>query len=367
MTLPHRIIEGRSTRPTLSALRRRIGRLQASSYDVANICNLTCEGCLYFARASTHPQADGTDLKWDALFRAEARRGVNFAYLAGAEPSMVPNRLRAAWTHIGAGVVFTNGTRRIADDLGFRIHVSLWGIGDSSAELRGADVNAKAFRNYAGDPRAVFVFTINAHNTKEIVPAAAACAAHGVPLTYSYFSPTDAYQSHVQSTEAERTDYLRLSAPDYDLRHTPESLAAARAQIVEAMALYPDTVRYSLHYNDWISRPIAQLWDLDADGVAINCGTRSTETHRHHGSDATRHTGKCCSPNIDCRECRAYAMAFGTYVSRQADFSGNRREFAEWVDGVRLWFDLFMPTDLAAPPGTEAAQEKTAASEEAAV
>ena len=34
--------------------------------------------------------------------------------------------------------------------------MSIWGGSETSAELRGADSNGKAFRNYARDPRAVF-------------------------------------------------------------------------------------------------------------------------------------------------------------------------------------------------------------------
>lgn len=326
------------------ALRQRIGRLRGSSYDVSNTCNLTCEGCLYFASEAALPrEAADTDHAWAELFRREAARGVNFAYLAGAEPALVPQRLRAAQAHIPAGVIFTNGTRRIADDIRFRIHVSLWGLDDNSGRLRGADVNDKAFSNFRDDPRAVFVFTINAQNTDEIVEVAHRCAEAGVILTYSYFSPTETYNAFLASGGGRKSDYLRLGRSDYDPRHTPHSLARARAGIVKAMQLYPGTVRYSLHYNDWISQPAEALWDLDADGVAINCGNRLTTTHRHYAADASLHEGKCCSPNLDCRQCRAYAMGFGTYLTRHREFAKTPQDFAAWHEGWQIWADLFMP------------------------
>lgn len=326
------------------ALRKRLGRLRGSSYDLSNTCNLNCEGCLYFTRDTGLPQETAeTDRAWEDLFRREAARGVNFAYLAGAEPALEPRRLRAAQTHIPAGVVFTNGTRRIDEDIRFRIHVSLWGLDDNSGRLRGADVNDKAFRNYRGDPRAVFVFTINAQNTDEIVEVARRCADQGVTLTYSYFSPTETYNAFLDAGGGRKSDYLRLGRDDFDPRHTQASLARARAEIVEAMQLFPDTIKYSLHYNDWISQPTEALWDLDADNVAINCGNRLTTTHRHYAADAALHHGKCCSPNIDCRDCRAYAMGFGTYLTRHQEFARTPQDFAAWHKGWQIWADLFMP------------------------
>ncbi|MFD1508593.1 hypothetical protein [Lacimonas salitolerans] len=327
----------------LRAMQRRIGWFQGSSYDISATCNLTCEGCLFFARADVSDIPQGRDADWARLFAAEAARGVNFAYIAGAEPSMVPTRLRAAWDHIKAGVIFTNGTRAIDPAIGYRIHVSLWGLGDTSTSLRGADVTAKALRLYARDPRAVFSFVITAANIHEIVPVARLCADHGARLTYSYFSPTDLYQGRDQATTqagtAEAGDYMRL---DDDLRMGPAEFADARAQIVTAMGQFPDTVRYSLHYNDWITQPDDRLWQLDAQGIAVDCGNRLSETHRHYAADATPNVGKCCTPNIDCAECRAYAMGMGTYVSRLRAF---RHERAAWLEGLRIWFELFMPLE----------------------
>lgn len=326
--------------------RRQIAKLVASNYDISNTCNLTCEGCLYFARTAAMPKGDGEDANWEALFRSEAARGVNFAYLAGAEPSLTPNRIRSAWKHIKGGVVFTNGTRKIPADVGFRIHVSLWGMDDTSAELRGANVNQKAYRNYAGDPRAVFVFTINALNIHEIVPVAQACASHGLKLTYSYYSPTDAYQNHVVGTgPSTDTEYLRISSAAHDLRHTDATFRAARSEIDKAMATYPETVRYSMHYNDWVTQPITALWDMDDTGVAINCGNRQTDSRRHFGPDATQDDGKCCSPNLDCSECRAYAVALGTYLLRGHDFVRDPDAHRQWLETVQIWSELFMPLE----------------------
>ncbi|MGC1494600.1 MAG: hypothetical protein WA790_02235 [Sulfitobacter sp.] len=62
--------------------------------------------------------------------------------------------------------------------------------------------------------------TINALNIDEIVPIAQDCAKHGLKLTYSYYSPTDAYQNHVTGKQAHTdNEYLRISSADRNLRH----------------------------------------------------------------------------------------------------------------------------------------------------
>lgn len=336
-------------------LRRRLGRLHSANYDISNVCNLTCEGCLYFARErGAAAPGDGRLEDWQRLFDHERDRGINFVYMAGAEPSMTPDRIQAAWERIPTGVVFTNGTRRIDPAIGYRLHISLWGVGDTSSTLRGADVNAKAFRHYRGDPRAVFVFTINAQNIDEIALVTRDCADQGVVLTFSFYSPTDAYNTFIETHQAGSPDYFQFG--EADLRHTPASLAAARLAIAAAMADHPDTVRYSLHYNDWISRPIDELFQFDDRDVAIDCANRR---YRHHTSDARVDTGKCCSPNIDCRACRAYAMGYGNYLARHQDFSKSREDLLGWLGSLELWASLFMP--LAAVTSRPPEKQKAAA------
>ncbi|MHA6264649.1 hypothetical protein ACXYMO_15740 [Arenibacterium sp. CAU 1754] len=331
----------------LAALRKKLIRLKSSNYDVSNTCNLTCEGCLYFAKpAKDRIDSEAGDITWDTLFKAEAERGINFAYLAGAEPSMTMERVRAAARHIPYGVVFTNGTRRIDADIPYRLHVSMWGLGDNSDKLRGADVNAKAFRNYAGDDRAVLVFTVNAQNTHEIVEVSRLGHEHGLPVTFNFFSPTEEYNVFMASRANKDNQYFRLGDGDGDLRHNAASFARAKDQIDEARTLYPDTVRYSPHYHDWITQPLDQVMEFDENNVAIDCGNRLTKWHRHYKSDATISEEKCCSPNLDCRECRGYAMGYATYFRRYHTFKHDRESARQWLEGLELWADLFLPRNM---------------------
>ena len=328
------------------ALRERVGTVVGSNYDVSDVCNLTCEGCLYFSGLDYVPRGQMRDVaRWDAFFASEAGRGVNFGYFAGAEPSLVPEVLQTAARHIPHGVVFTNGIKKLPDALPYRIHISLWGDMAAAKALRGADNGRKALRNYAGDPRAVAVYTINRTNIDAIATVADACAEHGVPLTFSYFSPTDDYMARLSDASAggsaERSDYFKLGDAD-GIAMRPTDFARAADAIAKAREIHPDTIRYLEGYDRWVTQA-GDLYTLDANGVATDCGNRLSRLFRHYNVDLTENTGKCCAPNIDCGECRAYAQSYATMLGRMRTFSRTDDDFELWLDVWEMWADLFLP------------------------
>src|SRR5437016_3859011 len=67
---------------------RRILR-QVSNFDLTSRCNLFCEGCFYFEGEDYKRAKEQNDLdQWREFFREQARRGITFASLAGAEPAL---------------------------------------------------------------------------------------------------------------------------------------------------------------------------------------------------------------------------------------------------------------------------------------
>lgn len=328
-------------------LRDRIGTIVPSNYDISDRCNLACEGCLYFEGADRLGHLDdGQDGEWRALFAREAARGVNFVYLAGAEPTLEMDRIRAAHAHIPRGVVFTNGTRRIPDDIGYRIHVSLWGAPKENARLRGADNSAKALRLYAGDPRAVFVYTVSRFNIDDIAETAALVHAAGGTLTFSYFSPTLRYQA-ARSGGQDPDPWSRLTGADETPALGASDLDRARGEIERAMARFGETIAYSLAYDRFITGPLPHRLD-PVTGIAVDCGNRLTATHHHIGADRSRSGGKCCSPNLDCAHCRPYAQGFATYLKRFGAMRQDPATFAEWLSVWELWGRLFVGDPVAA-------------------
>lgn len=313
---------------------------RTTTYEVSATCNLKCEGCLFFSGEHAWQHSERTDPEaWRTFFRNEARRGVSYGFLAGAEPSLAIERLRAAWEYLPAGMAVTNGTRRIPDDIGFRLHVSLWGSEETSTLTRGADVTGKALRNYAGDPRAVFVYTINACNLHEVLPMARACADHGVPMTFNYYSPTETYRRELQGDRTARTDWFRFSSAEDNLTLSPVDYCRARDVIEAAIALLPETVIYSLAYDDWVTG--ATPYDLDGDGIARDCASRSDGMHRTFFVDQSESDLKCSNPTFDCRDCRTYASGMTSHI--RLEHQNLRRQAGKgWTDAFDCWNRIFV-------------------------
>ncbi len=330
-------------RPRYDWLRRHAAGVVGSNYDVHDECNLRCEGCLYFAGADRDGHgAPANDGAWATLFAAEKRRGVNFAYLAGGEPGLAPRRLALAAEHIGRGVVFTNGTVRIDERLPFIRHVSIWGDRAESTLLRGADSYEKAFRLHGGSAHTRFVMTVNATNVDSAWRVAERCRAAGSPLSFSLFSPTEQYRAQLASGAANDDAFFRVSAPDAHLIPGTAQLIEIRAVLDAVAARYPDTVVYRPAYGRWVTDP-AGLYAIDpATGWATDCGTRRTARHRHYRADLSSSVSKCCSPNIDCKGCRAYSMATGTAISRFRRFAATLEGFRDWLDIAEQWAFLFL-------------------------
>ncbi|MEQ8403736.1 MAG: radical SAM protein [Oceanicaulis sp.] len=335
-----------SYRARYLALRRRMGRLRSSNYDISSICNLRCEGCLFFSGAAEESlREEKAPEAWRAFFKSEADRGVNFAYLAGAEPSLTPDRIRACHESIPYGVVMTNGTKRVDPDIRYRIHVSLWGEETSSTLYRGADVNRRAFRNYAGDPRAVFVMMLHRLNLNDVTEVARRCADNGVQLTFNLFSPTTDYLERIETRE--KSDFFRVSAEAPSMGFDADTLQRARMVMSDAAERFPDTVRTSPAYSRWVTQA-GPLHHLDENGVATDCGNRLTGWHRHYNADLSENTGKCCSPNIDCSGCRAYLMSLATYLKRFMPESGSEEINEDWLAVWEFWASLFLPVEAVA-------------------
>ncbi|HEX2113969.1 MAG TPA: hypothetical protein VHM01_06150 [Alphaproteobacteria bacterium] len=323
-------------------LRRHAANIVGSNYDISRVCNLRCEGCLFFEGSDYVSHADEkSEAEWDAFFAEEAARGVNLPYLAGAEPALQRQRLHLAAKHFRRGVIFTNGTVPIDLDLPFTIHVSLWGAEDDTARLRGGDSFERALRNFAGDPRARFVYTVNAQNIGNARRAAELCAELGARLTFSLFSPTTLYRWKIAQAAPNDDAYFRISGPQQNLALDAAHLDEIRALLDRLIDEFPDTLIYTKAYNRWVTNP-AGLYRIDpATGWALDCETRRASHHRHFRTDLTSSDSKCCSPNVDCRDCRAYAMASGTAVSRFKRFLGSERDFRDWVDMAEQWCRLF--------------------------
>ena len=200
--------------------------LRESTYDMTNRCNIRCEGCYYFNGEKQSAIEKNDPREWRRLLAAEKERGITFVVLAGAEPSLVPELCAACYEVIPLGAIATNGLKKIPPEIDYRIHISVWGNDRTSLAIRKApDMLARQIANYAGDPRAVWVYTFTPVNIDEAREVTELLAENGLKITFNMFSAPVGYSGH--------------------LRHTPETLARTRQVMTELLAEFPETVLFS--------------------------------------------------------------------------------------------------------------------------
>lgn len=313
-------------------------------YEVSTRCNLFCEGCYYFEasegnRSPADPKSDPDE--WERFFAREAERKVTMAYFLGAEPALEPDRLRAAARHFSDGNIGTNGTIRIAPDIPFRISISVWGDTQTDRKMRGSDAFSKALRLYEGDERAIALYTVNAWNIDAIPAIAQRCADLGMDLTFSFFSPTHQFKRKVSSGAPNDNAYFRVSAPANSPEFGADDLARAHDAIDRAMDDFPQSVIFSKAFNRWITTP-GSLYKLDANNVAQDCGSRIVGRMKYYGANFEPLDIKCCTPDIDCANCRMHSGAWSSRFTPSAADVSDVVAFENWLEAIETLGRIFL-------------------------
>jgi len=327
-------------------IRKYASHLVPSGYEITNRCNLKCEGCLFY-EGEHYDARDGLeevdDLKrYSKFFRSEVERGVSFPQIAGAEPSLVQDQLKIASRLWKNGVVFTNGLIRIDPEIKFMLHIGVWTVDpERDRRLRGAPGITKALGNYAGDRRAVFNFTMNHENLEEISEIVTLCKEHDVRVTFNHYSPTRQYRQKLDGGgRASPMGTFRFSSRKDNLMLTRHDLENIRETVDGLIDAHPETVVYSHYFNEWINRP-ESLYQIDPEnGIATDCAVLNDPHHRQYKTDLTFRTRDCCSPNIDCSDCRIYASAYPRYLKPDISKFRSKEGFHAWVDVLDTWCRL---------------------------
>jgi MoaA/NifB/PqqE/SkfB family radical SAM enzyme len=299
--------------------------LRESTYDMTRRCNIRCHGCYYYEGDKQHA-VDNTDpAAWRALLTAEKERGITFVVLAGAEPALVPDLLQACYDVIPLGAIATNGIKKIPESVGYRIHVSVWGSEETSRRYRGNPCLPKQIENYAGDPRAVFVYTFTPENVDEAEGVVQRAVEADIRLTFNQFSPTVGYQG--------------------DMRFTPATLARVRETAMRLIREYPDHVIYS-DYNAEAHTDVRSLHEryrCPYPRVNPNDGYGLGRSFRQYRSDLTwDRDAACCVPDTDCAECRHYAAGSAVVTARMLDHADSAESFRKWLDYVDTYLSVWV-------------------------
>jgi len=314
-------------------------------YEVATRCNLRCEGCYYFSEDFRPPENEERDnARWDDFFAAEGARGVTMAYFVGAEPALEQDRLIAASKYFPNGNIGTNGIVKLDPAIPYRIGVSVWGVDeDVDASLRGASAFTKALRNYAGDPRAIMLYTLTRSNLGDVRRLAEICADHDLPLTFNMYSPTETYMRKLADNSANDRKFFRISSAESNLQWCEESLNETRRLMDEMIADFPETVVYSNAYNRWATQT-GPLYDIDPEtGIARDCHSRMVGTMQYYKTDLTRSFAeKCGTSDTVCSECRMYSGGWSSKFEPRDEDVRDAASFREWLGMVQTLGRIFL-------------------------
>jgi len=311
-------------------------------YEITQRCNLKCEGCYYFEGNFQPVPEEGSLAAWEAFFASEAERGVSIAYFVGAEPALEQERLVAASRAFACGNVGTNGTVKIDPVVPYRISISMWaGDDDTDRKLRGAAVFRKAFKNYIGDPRVLVYFTLSRWNLSTARTVVEMCRDHGFPLTFNLYSPSITFLKKLASHSANDRDFFRVSKQSDTPMFSDADLLEARRTVETLMEEFPETVLYSKAYNDWSTRP-GPMHEIDENGLAPRCGSRILGHMNYYGSDLKQQHPKCCTPDLDCSQCRIMSGGWSTRLQPDAQELSSGEAFATWMDVLEALNRIFV-------------------------
>jgi hypothetical protein len=305
--------------------------LRESAYDVTSVCQLRCDGCYYF-EGDKYKVTDNRDpAAWRALLQHERGRGITYVNLAGAEPSLVPEVLRACYGVIPLGTVFTNGLRKIPPDIRYRLHLSVWGNGTGdpiyrryAGGRRGPYCLPVQLQNYGGDDRVVFVYTFNGDNVGQLDEVLERVSDTGHQLTFNVFSVPERNAST-----------LRVA----------DTLSAIYDKMMEAMERYPGTVIYSA-YNAEVHTKRgslrAQFGCPYPRAAAAGKPFGMNRTFRNYRADLTYSAHSCCVPDTDCGDCRHYASGSAIVTSRMDLHAQSEATFRGWLDYVDTYLAIWV-------------------------
>jgi MoaA/NifB/PqqE/SkfB family radical SAM enzyme len=300
--------------------------LRESTYDMTSRCNVRCNGCYYFEGEKQYTRDERDAAAWQTRMRREKERGITFAVLAGAEPSLVPDLCEVCCREIPLGAIATNGLKFIPTHIRYKIHISVWGNDATSYRTRNArNMLARQMENYRDDPRTVFIYTFTPHNIAEAEAVTADIAAQNGRISFNVFSAPVGYTG--------------------DLRHTPQSLQATGRMMIKLLNRYPEQVIFS-HYNAVAHTHRLGLHALFGCSYPRQNPTENVglgKSFRQYRTDLTWDRGAaCCVPDTDCADCRHYAAGSAVVTARLFRHAINPEQFKAWLDYVDTYLAVWV-------------------------
>ena len=314
--------------------------VRTSEYHLTNACNIRCQGCWFFEQGHDRETKEATDLAaWEAFVRTEREeRRITTALIIGGEPTLFPERIHSFVRHMKYVTVSSNGLQALPRE-GFEnvaIGLTLFGGGPLDDELRAIKVNGRRFdglfdralENYAGDPRAAFVFALTEDGLPYIDDTVRRIHENGNAVTFNFYSRYGAADPAAGSHQAELL-----------------------AEALRVKAKYPDTV---LSHPYFIRTLLTGKSHWDQFGYA-NCPSIS-ESHPAHAArlengnptlrsfnawSADLKTVKFCCTGGHCNGCRDSQAIFSWLLVSMDRFCSSTEQFKTWVEVAESYWSQF--------------------------
>lgn len=300
--------------------------LRESTYDMTSRCNLRCDGCYYYEGEKQHTVDERDPAKWRALLESEKERGITFVVLAGAEPAMVPELCQTCFEVIPLGAIATNGLKPFPRDIGYQIHISVWGDDAESKRFRGRPCLDQQLDAFDGDDRAVFVYTFTGRNIDQVDEVAERIADRGGKLTFNMFSPPVGYQG--------------------ELTFDTSAFHRAHDKMLAMLDRHPSSVVFSRYNAEVHTDPELSLHQrFKCPYPRCNPDTRMGlgRTFRQYRTDLTwNREASCCVPDTDCDSCRHYAAGSAIVTARMARHVDSELDFRKWLDYVDTYLAVWV-------------------------
>ena len=318
--------------------------LRESTYDMTNRCNIRCDGCYYYEGDKQFAKENQDIEAWRQLMRTEKARGITYVVLAGAEPSLVPERLLACSQEMPLGSIATNGFKFIPESVGYRIHVSVWGDDATSLRIRRAkNLLLRQIENYQQDPRAVFVYTFTRDNIDEAGGVIETLARQGCKATFNVFSAPVGYQGR--------------------LRHDAKSLRRTRNVMLTLLSSFPGQILFSPYNAVAHTHPLGLHALYGCSYPRMNPSTDiglGRSFRQYHADLSWNRNIACCVPDTDCADCRHYAAGSAVVTARLFRHAADPDCFRAWLDYMDTYLAVWvmgyekganLRSELTAPPG----------------
>lgn len=314
-----------------SRLRDISRRVRSSEYHLTNACNIRCQGCWFFEFDFDQRTSEPTDIEvWRRFAAEQAERGVTSALLIGGEPTLYPDRIAAFVDSMDFVTISSNGLAEfpMAGFENVAVALTLFGGAGLDDKMRAIKPNGgrfsglfdRALLNFKHDPRATFIYAIDANATDVIDETIRRIADNGNLVSFNYYS-----------------DY----SSDDSLRHEGEERLLDAA--LQAADRYPEAVLSHPYYIRTLLTGRTEWGEFGYDVCpSISVDHPAHEERLHNGNPVlpgfnvyaadTKEVTFCCTSG-HCETCRDSQAVHSWLMT-------NFRRFLRMDDGLRLWIEF---------------------------